>query len=172
MENKENKVSIIDLYKDKNLTVKQEQLNVFLNQDPPKNWVKIHPFVKNWKYLPIDKVEFLLKKFFKAYRIEVIEYKQIFNAISCHVRVHYLNPATSEWDYHDGIAAVELQTKKDTGNLQADFSNVNKGACTMALPIAKSLAIKDACDMFGSVFGANLNRKDVQPYSMDEKLLN
>jgi hypothetical protein len=40
----------------------------------------------------------------------------------------------------------------------------------MAFPIAKTIAIKDACDMFGSLFGANLNRKDVVEYTTDSKL--
>src|SRR5690606_15603369 len=52
----------------------------------------------------------------------------------------------------------------------ADLANINNGALSMAFPICKTLAIKDACDMFGSAFGANLNRRDVIPYSQDEKL--
>lgn len=34
----------------------------------------------------------------------------------------------------------------------------------MAFPNAKSLAIKDACDHFGRLFGADLNRKDYVEY--------
>ena len=41
----------------------------------------------------------------------------------------------------------------------------------MALGIAKSIAIKDACDHFGSLFGANLNRKDVTQFTGDAELL-
>jgi hypothetical protein len=40
----------------------------------------------------------------------------------------------------------------------------------MAFPIAKTLAVKDAADHFGSIFGANLNRKDVQSYQADSNL--
>jgi hypothetical protein len=54
----------------------------------------------------------------------------------------------------------ELQTKADTGSLKADFSNINKSAVEMALPIAKTNAIKDACDHIGKLFGRDLNRKD------------
>lgn len=163
-------ITIVDLYKDREIMVSKDQLNVFLNQHPPTKWVKVHPFVKGWKYLPIDKVEWMLKRFFKFYRIEVIDYKPLFNSISCHVRVHYIDPVTNEWSYHDGISSVDLQTKKDTGALKMDFSNINKGACTMALPIAKTLAVKDACDMFGRVFGSDLNRKDIIEYSVDKAL--
>ena len=41
----------------------------------------------------------------------------------------------------------------------------------MAFPLAKTIAIKDAADMLGDIFGANLNRKDVMAYQMDTKLL-
>jgi hypothetical protein len=52
-----------------------------------------------------------------------------------------------------------------------DMSNVGKGAVMMALPIAKTIAIKDACDHFGDLFGANLNRKDVIAFTGDTELL-
>jgi len=67
--------------------------------------------------------------------------------------------------------AQELQTTKGSGNLNMDMSNVNKGAVMMALPIAKSIAIKDACDHFGDLFGANLNRKDIVQFTGDTELL-
>jgi cytoskeletal protein CcmA (bactofilin family) len=51
------------------------------------------------------------------------------------------------------------------------MSNVNKGSVMMALPIAKSIAIKDACDHFGDLFGANLNRKDIVQFTGDTELL-
>jgi len=38
----------------------------------------------------------------------------------------------------------------------------------MAFPLAKTLAIKDAADMFGTLFGANLNRRDTLGASMDK----
>lgn len=163
-------LTIQELYNDKELVIKKEQLNTLLNATPPAKWVKEHPYIKGWMYLPIDKVEFLLKKLFKTYKIEVLKTGILFNAIEVGVRVHYLNPVTDEMDYQDGVGAVELQTQKGSGVLKPDFSNVNKGAVTMALPIAKTFAIKDACELIGGVFGGNLNRKDVAPYEMDKKL--
>jgi hypothetical protein len=93
------------------------------------------------------------------------------NAIEVTVRVHYFNPATGTMEFHDGVGACELQTTKGSGALKLDMSNVNKGAVTMALPIAKTIAIKDACDHFGDLFGANLNRKDVANFKGDAELL-
>jgi hypothetical protein len=38
----------------------------------------------------------------------------------------------------------------------------------MAFPLAKTLAIKDACDMFGKLFGSDLNRRDTLGAAMDK----
>jgi hypothetical protein len=169
---KQTKATITSLFKQLDFdAVPVQQLNVILSTPPPATWVKVHPFIKNYNYLPIDKVEYLLRRCFKKYQIEVIKTAQLFNAIEVTVRVHYLNPATNEMMYHDGVGAQELQTKQGTGNLNMDMSNVNKGSVMMALPIAKSIAIKDACDHFGDLFGANLNRKDIVQFTGDTELL-
>lgn len=169
---KQTKATITSLFKQLDLdVVPLEQLNVILSTPPPATWVKQHPFIKGYNYLPIDKVEYLLRRCFKKYQIEVIKTAQLFNAIEVTVRVHYLNPATNEMMFHDGVGAQELQTKQGTGNLNMDMSNVNKGSVMMALPIAKSIAIKDACDHFGDLFGANLNRKDIVQFTGDTELL-
>jgi hypothetical protein len=169
---KQTKATITSLFKQLDLdVVPLEQLNVILSTPPPATWVKQHPFIKGYNYLPIDKVEYLLRRCFKKYQIEVIKTAQLFNAIEVTVRVHYLNPATNEMMYHDGVGAQELQTTKGSGNLNMDMSNVNKGAVMMALPIAKSIAIKDACDHFGDLFGANFNRKDIVQFTGDTELL-
>lgn len=132
----------------------------FLNVNPPDPWIKTHPYIKGYRYLPIDKVEFLLRVIFKEYEIEIIDYKMILNAVTVHVRVKYKDLTTGEWRHHDGVGALEPQTKGGTGALRLDIENINPGAIAMALPIAKSVAVKDACDHLGNVFGANLNRKD------------
>jgi hypothetical protein len=158
-----------DLVNDKELAHKQDQLTVLLNQQPPDKWVKEHPYIRGFKYLPIDKVEYLLKKLFRAYKIEVTESKMLLNAVTVCVRIHYQDPVTGEWAFHDGVGAKELQTQKDSGNLKMDMSNINRGAMEMALPIAKTVAIKDACDHFGRLFGSDLNRKETIDYTVNEK---
>ena len=151
------------------LAGKSEGLNLILSTPPPANWIKTHPFIKGYQYLPIDKVEHLLRKIFKKYRIEVIREGTAFNGVFVVVRVHYLNPVTGEMDFHDGIGACQLQTKQ--GASAADLANINNGAISMAFPIAKTVAIKDACDHFGVIFGCNLNRKDTIPFEVDTKLI-
>lgn len=170
---KKDAVVLADIYNESTIIefAAREQLQSILNAAPFEKWVKDHPFVKGHRYLPIDKVEYLLKKLFKRYRIEVLKTASIFNAIEVTVRVHYIDPITKEWDFQDGVGAQELQTTKDSGVLKPDFSNVNKGAVTMALPIAKTLAVKDACDHIGVIFGANLNRRDTLSYEVDTRVM-
>lgn len=148
---------------------KADALMTLLNQPPKPEWIKEHPFIKGHKYLPIERVEYLLKTVFKRYRIEVTGQGTAFNGVWVTVRIHYANPLTGEWDFHDGIGAAQLQTAKGTS--PADLQNINNGALSMAFPIAKTLAIKDACDAFGKLFGSDLNRKDVIRYESDLTLL-
>lgn len=150
---------------------KTEGLLAILNHEPRKEWVREHPFIKGWLYLPIGTIEYLLKKIFKRYKIEVIKTGLLMNAVEVTIRIHYLDPATGEMMFHDGVGAQELQTMRDTGALKLDMSNVNRGAVQMALPIAKTLAIKDACDHFGRLFGADLNRKDLLKYEPDMQII-
>lgn len=175
--------TIQELYNDVAEYKKKDEVNVLLSQQPPANWVKGHPFIKvdayddqgkkigkkPYPYLPIDKVEYLLRRIFKYYKIEVMREGQMFNAVYCAVRVHYKDVATGEWMYHDGVGASQLQTAK--GKSAADLANLNNGAVMMALPLAKTLAIKDACDNFGDLFGANLNRRDTIQVAVDTKLM-
>lgn len=151
---------------DTDVIVKSEYMNYVLNQPPRKEWIKEHPYITGYKYLPIDKVEYLLAKIFKRYKIEVMREGTAFNGVYVVVRVHYLNIATGQMDFHDGIGASQLQTKK--GSSPADLANINNGALGMAFPLAKSVAIKDACDHFGNIFGSNLNRKDVLSFEVDK----
>ena len=162
--------TLAELTHDVELSYKNDAFNLLLSQQPPAIWVKKHPYIRDYNYLPIDKVEHLLKKIFKQYRIEITNQGTSFNGVWVTVRVHFLNPTNNEWSYHDGIGACQLQTKKDTS--PADLANINNGALQMAFPIAKTIAIKDACDMFGNLFGANLNRRDTIEFKVDENTLN
>lgn len=161
--------TIAELFGDNiQLAVKNEQMNLLLNHEPKAEWIKKHPYIKDYYYLPIDKVEFLLRMIFKKYKIEILREGTAFNGVFVVVRVHYLNPTSGEMDFHDGIGACQLQTK--AGASPAELANINNGALSMAFPIAKTVAIKDACDHFGKLFGSDLNRKDTIPFSPDRSL--
>ena len=172
---------IQDLYNDRGLAKVQDTFVTLMNQPPKPEWIKEHPYIKTevivngykqkvpYKYLPIERVEFLLKTIFKQYRIEVTGQGTAFNGVWVTVRVHYKDPISGEWLFHDGIGAQQLQTK--AGTSATDLANINNGALSMAFPLAKTLAIKDACDHFGKLFGSDLNRKDDIAYSFDVTLI-
>lgn len=162
--------TIQELYENTDLAIKHDDFNVLMNQEPPASWVKTNKYAGNSHYLPIEKVEWLLRRIFKQFRIEITGQGTAFNGVWVTVRVHYVHPVTNEWEYHDGIGAEALQVK--SGSSPADLANLNKGALAMAFPLAKSQAVKDACHHFGKAFGADLNRRDVIPYNPDEKLHN
>lgn len=145
-----------------------DEFNVLINQNPPAKWIKTNPYANNSKYLPIDKVELLLRKIYKDVDIEVLRESVMFNALTVTVRVHYTHPVTGKVGFKDGVGAKQIQTKK--GSSPADFANINNNAVEMALPIAKTNAIKDACHTLGRIFGGDLNRKDVLEESLDQGL--
>lgn len=157
--------AIKEIYGDIEIAHKCDEFVALMNQQPKKEWVKQHPFIKGYNYIPIERVEFLLKTIFKRYRIEITGQGTAFNGVWVTARVHYIHPLTGEWDYHDGIGAAQLQTK--SGTTPADLANINNGALSMAFPIAKTIAVKDACDHFGKLFGSDLNRKDIIEYDVD-----
>lgn len=148
-----------DLYSDKAIINKQNQLNIILNAEPKSEWVRMHPFVKNLKYLPIERVEYLLTMIFTKWRVEVKEIKLLANSIVTTVRVHVQDPITGEWDYQDGVGAMPIQIAKEAGSAIA-FEKMNSSAIQIGSPASESFAIKDACEKFGRIFGKDLNRKD------------
>ncbi len=162
--------SIKDLQKDAQLAFESDQLNLLLNQNPPDGWIKEHPIIKvdkiidgkktkvPLKYIPISRVEMNLTMIFQQWRIEVVHYGQIFQSMTCHIRLHYLNPVTQKWESHDGLGAVDVQTKK--GENATNLGAIIHGSVMRGLPAAKSFAIKDAADHLGKLFGRDMNRNE------------
>ena len=183
-ETKKEELTFKSLVSDIDTYMQNDKVNYLLNQNPPDNWVQQHPIIKKevidkegrkvkvpYEYLPIDKVEYLLRRIFKKSRIEVLREGQLFNAVYTTVRVHYKDLITDEWEFHDGVGAWNIQVNK--GANASDLSAIKSSAVTMALPLAKTLAIKDATDHFGKLFGSDLNRqgtmaayleKDIDPF--------
>lgn len=130
-----------------------------LNENPPENWLKVHPEISTYKYLPIDKVEFLLRSIFGLnYKIEVLDSKEMFNATSVSIRVHFREfDEPKNWYFYDGVGAEEPEKNIVENVKTKDFKDYSVSA---ALPNAKSNAVKNACYGFGKLFGSDLNRND------------
>lgn len=158
--------SLDDLYSDKGLAAKQNDLNILLNHEPKKDWIKENNGIK---YIPVSIIEYLLTSIFIKWRVEIKETRVIANSVCVTVRLLVQDPVTFEWDYNDGVGAVPIQTKKGCG--PSDFENIQFNSIMLAAPAAESYAIKDAAEKFGKLFGKDLNRKDILDYhNLDGKL--
>ena len=132
-----------------------------LNQPPPGAWIKTHPLYGN-KYVPIDKVEYLLTIFFGKFRVEIKSVFQIVNSVCVTIRLFYMNPDTNEYDWQDGGGAAPMQV--DSGSKATNIDAIKSNAVMLALPIAETNAVKDAADKIGLIFGRDLNRKNTLDY--------
>lgn len=155
--------TLADLHHDREVAFKNDQLNLLLNQPVPEKWVKDHPFAKNVKYIPIEKVEYLLTRIFQEWKVEVLSEGVMFQSVYVKVRLHYKNPISGEWSFHDGLGAVGVQT--DAGKSASDLAAIKQDAIMKALPAAESYAIKDAAEKLGELFGKNLNRKETMAFT-------
>ncbi len=133
-----------------------------VNQEPPKQFIKPHPLAPNVRYIPIDKVEMMLTKIFQQWRVEIIGSGQLLNAVYVNVRLHYKHPVNHEWTFQDGTGAMAIQV--DKGKDASDLGAIKSNAIMLALPAAKSYAIKDAAENIGKVFGRDINRKDTMAF--------
>ncbi len=165
---KKNLPSLADLNYDVAEAFKNDQLNLLCNQQPPTTFLKEHPFVNvqnkegkkvALKYLPVDKVEFLLTRIFQRWECHVVNYQQIFNSVSVHVKLRVQNPLDGEWIEQHGLGAVGIQL--EAGSSAADMSKIRHDAVMKALPAAESYALKDAAEKLGSLFGKDLNKDTI-----------
>lgn len=147
---------------------------MIVNQPPKPEWLRDHPTAKTEievvennvkvkkrvpiKYLPIERVEWLLINVVMRYRVEIKEIKQIANSVTLTVRLHYWDPVFGEWTYSDGVGSAPLQT--DQGASATDWSKIKANSVQIGAPAAKSYAIKDAAEQIGKLFGKDLNRKE------------
>lgn len=137
-----------------------------LNLQPPEAWIQVHPEITEYRYLPISRVEQLLKAIFKLnFRIELVDHKEIFNTVSVVIRIHYKEfDSPGNWLAFDGASAEEPE-KSTTSD---DFGKFTPYAIAKAFPAAKSNAVRNACLSFGNLFGNSLNRNSY-PTNQNEK---
>lgn len=142
---------------------KQDEFLGFINNSPPSQFIKRHPFADGVKYIPIDKVELMLDKIFQLWRVEVLDAGQLLNSIYVTARLHYRHPITGEMEFQDGIGAVAIQVEKGKNASQLEW--IKSDAIMKGLPAAKSFAIKDAAEHIGKLFGRDINRKDTMGFT-------
>lgn len=156
--------TILELRDDQTLALREQDnaLNVLLNEPPPDAWIAEHPYAKGVRFIPIARLEWLMTRIFVKWYVEVRQINLIANSIGVTVRIHYLNPTDSTWQWMDGVGAVAMQVDKEAG--ATDFSQIKSNAVQIGLPAAKSYAFKDAVETIGKLFGKDLNRRDLIDY--------
>jgi hypothetical protein len=168
MEN-ENKLPVLaDLYSDTELKVAQNDLNILLNAPPAPTWLKDHPFAKvvkiiegkkvtvPAKYIPIERIEWLLTRIFIRWNSEIKTVQLIANSVVVTIRLYYQDVVSKEILWQDGVGAVALQTDQGAGAIE--FDKIKSSAVQMAAPSAETYAIKDAAEKIGKLFGKDINR--------------
>ena len=151
-----------DLYEGNVTLAKENDLNILLNQEPRKQWIKSHPLASGVKYIPIEVIEYLLTSIFIHWSVEVRQIQVIANSVVTTIRLHYRHP-NGDMRWTDGIGASPIQTAKDAP--ATDFTQVKSDAIMKAAPASESYAIKDAAEKLGKLFGKDLNRKDAFGYT-------
>ena len=160
--------SLKDIYNgDLELKGTQNKLNILLNQPPNLKWIKDHPFAKNVKYIPIERIEYLLTRLFIKWRVEIKNVQTIANSCVVTIRLHYQNIEDKEWSWQDGVGAAPIQTEKDAGAMEWD--KVRTDSVMKSAPAAESYAVKDAAEKIGKIFGKDLNRKNGETYDFLEQ---
>ena len=159
---KKNLPKLNDLYTGSMIVKKENDLNILLNHEPKKEWIKKHPFANGVHYIPIEVIEYLLTSIFIRWHVEIKETQVIANSIVVTIRLHYQSPIDEGMRFQDGIGASPIQTEKDAP--ATDFTKVRSDAVMKSAPAAESYAIKDAAEKLGKLFGKDLNRKDAFGY--------
>ena len=130
-----------------------------LDNNPPKSIIRHHQYGK-FDYLPITAVERLLDGLFAGWSAEILREGHVVNGFYIVVRLTAHIPNSNKVLTADGIGFAEFQTVK--GASPTDFTKLMQGAGIMAIPKAKTEAIKNAAKSFGNLFGRNLLRNDDQ----------
>jgi len=154
-----------ELVNDTDLAVKTNQLMILLNQPVPDKWLKDHQTAKvkidgvnkPARYMPIERVEWLLSRIFGKWWVEIKDVKLIANSVTVTIRLYVINPITGETEWQEGIGANPIQT--DAGAGAADWNKIKFSGVQMAAPAAETYAVKDAAEKFGKFFGKDANRQ-------------
>lgn len=128
-----------------------------LSINPPEKIVKYHKFGK-FHYLPITAVERLLDGLFDGWTYEIKMVNPVINGIYVVVKLSAKIPNSDKVLSADGIGFAEFQTVKDAS--PTDFTKLMPSAGVLAVPKAKTEAIKNAAKSFGNLFGRNITRED------------
>lgn len=125
-----------------NGTIDGDDFQKAMRQQPPKEWVEVHP-EDRYEYLPIGKVDRLLEGFFEEHTEEVVSLTPGQNSVHIVFRLGVKHPMTDKWIYRDGVGAADTRRE----------------GFERAAALAKANAKKNAAKELGEVFGRSLSRE-------------
>ena len=152
------KKNVLATIEDPSFAVARKKINIFnqaISQPPPAKWIKKHNGVN---YLPIDKVEYLLTRFFLKWWPEVRQVQVIANSVVVTLRLYYLHPVDNNMSYADGVGAAPIHT--ESGASPGDMMKIQAYSVQKAAPSAKAFALKNAAFSIGRIFGTDIARKN------------
>lgn len=152
-----------ELQSETEMDLKGNAFMVLVNQPPPDSWLATHPMIQGYRYLPIERVEYLLTKVFGDWSVEIRDSKVIANSMVVVVRLHVTHPITKKEIWQDGIGAAPIQTDKGAGAM--DWNAAKSDGVQKSAPSAETYAIKDAAEKFGKIFGKDVSRKNQMDYT-------
>lgn len=152
------KVQVATLTKDLGLAIQVDSLNVLLNTQPPKSWFKVH---KGIEYIPIDRVKNNLITIFQDYDWSIKDVRIMANSVVVFGTLSVVNPVTGRVRNLDGIGAWPIQL--DSGAKPLEIEKIKQDAMQKNAPAAESLAIKNAAQKLGKLFGGGADDVDFVP---------
>jgi hypothetical protein len=146
-----------------------EQFTKRLNDAPPKEGIERTPD-GNAETLTISFVEGKLDEIYmRQWGYERCEFTVVANELCCDVIVWVLDPSTGLRITRAGTAALAIMMDAAPDDVKKDkrlknqwalnLENKKPNALKLNRPAVKSLALKNAVQSLGVVFGRNLNRK-------------
>lgn len=132
------------------------EFNNKMDVPPLRRWLKSNRASQGAKYLPIRRIEALLRTYFGAYQIEFANDPQlIVNSVVVSVHLKVFHPVLKEWLSYAGIGAVALQL--DKGASASDVDKIKRMALHKNAPAALSFAVNNAAKKIGRIFGSDIN---------------
>jgi hypothetical protein len=174
---------------------KYRGINVLLNQPPPAQWIRKNTFAGNSEYLPIDKIEYLLTSIYNDWFIKIKNVQLIGNSVEVTLtlfvkpiidelqneinnsegqeridllKIKYTRKREDWYLCQDGTGAAAIQV--DAGEKASAFDKIKAYGVAIASPKAESIAISDAADKLGRIFGKDLNRSGLVDYGKVENM--
>jgi len=152
----------------------RHQLKKILNTNPRPEWVKVHPFQRGVKYIPIRVGEAILRELYPAHQVIIHgQPTMLANSISVTVEVKVYDVFFGWLSYY-GIGCVPIQLEKAvydkdknliSGARNAiDFERINANGLHRVTPAAAGFAFSNAVKKIGVIFGSQLNSKADEIY--------